>query len=277
MDVEKIIKNRIISQIIFYLFIIFIFFVVVYESPLIYISSLAGLFSLVLFLYFASHEKTATKQVSYYFILIIIIALMFFPLNPFYELFGRRFEDALGTHHSFDPILFGFYFFWLFIFAIISQTIIALYFRYKYGGVPVAEGYGTWDYFLDNTTFTKIFLLVVLLTVASIFEEIIFRYLIMNFLYGVGLPLILVIIVSSVIFGLAHYGNGGWIYCINSTFAGFIFAFIFLDSGLLTAWFLHFLWNFLVIYQLFLPKLYGSTTQSFQNPKKKSKKVFYLE
>ena len=107
------------------------------------------------------------------------------------------------------------------------------------------------DYFLTDTDYKKFIELVVFLTVAAIFEEIIFRFLLINALLLVSLPLIFAISISSILFGLAHYGNGGWAFVVNSLFSGFCFSIIFVDYGFWMSSWLHFVWNFLIIAQMF--------------------------
>jgi membrane protease YdiL (CAAX protease family) len=156
-------------------------------------------------------------------------------------------------------IWFGYYYFWLVIFAIVSETIIGLYYRYSTVEYPTESGYGIWDYFIEEPNYKKVILLLVLLGIASIFEEIVFRFFFINILIRFSVAIPIIIIITALVFGLAHYNNGGWIYTVNSTFAGFIFAFTFIQFGLITVWILHFLWNFLVVYQMYLPQLYEKT------------------
>jgi membrane protease YdiL (CAAX protease family) len=73
------------------------------------------------------------------------------------------------------------------------------------------------------------------------------------------------------VFGFAHYSNGGYAYVINSTFAGFIFGLAFLEMGLLSAWILHFFWNFLVLFQMFFPKITGEKEKKKKKKEKKEK------
>jgi hypothetical protein len=162
-----------------------------------------------------------------------------------------------------------------------------------------------WLYFLNDRDWKKWVLLIVLLLVASYYEELIYRFLLGNIgillaedlvvlpliIIGVMVisilfilytnrndadPLLVVLqivlagivifsgyflangnltlfigICCSMIFGYAHFENGGWLYVINSFFAGLVFFFFFLQYGLLGSWALHFAWNFLVIAQMF--------------------------
>ena len=70
------------------------------------------------------------------------------------------------------------------------------------------------------------------------------------------------IIFSSLLFGLAHYTNGGWVFTINSTFAGFFFALCYLEMGLIGAWGLHFLWNFIVVTEMLVPAFFSKLQEA---------------
>jgi membrane protease YdiL (CAAX protease family) len=149
------------------------------------------------------------------------------------------------------------YFGILTIFAIISETIIGVYYYLaEEKSYPIETGYGIWDYFIINRSIRNYIVLFALLTVSAVMEEIIFRFILMNFLLRFNIGIIYVVIITSILFGLAHYQNGGWIYCVNSVLAGFVFAIVFIEMGLITAWLLHLFWNFIVIFQMFLPLLY---------------------
>jgi len=263
---ERLFKH-IIYQTIIYSLIVLSFFISLYENRIVYISSLVGIFAISIYLYYRMYKRRSDfGQLLYYFILLGILLLIFLPLNIFYVFIGEPlFNDAIGISFNFDFILFGYFYFWLTIGAIISQTIIALFYRFARHTIPESKGYGIWDYFLQDISIINVFLLLALLSVASIFEEIVFRFLIINILDVTGLNIILIIIISAIIFGLAHYNNGGWIFCINSTWAGIIFAISFIQMGILSAWFLHFLWNFLVVYQMFIPKIYEGVSESSED------------
>ena len=267
-DIEKDIEKKvykqigkvILAQIILYTFLTLGFFLSIYDNPIIYFVSMLTLFILTfyLFLIYKKRDISILKQFLVWIFLITITILMFRPINIFYLLIGNfLLQDPIGMIYIFDTVKFFMYFGFLTIFAIVSETIIALYYYYSEEKIyPTETGYGIWDYFLKNRSIKNFVLLLALLTVSAVMEEIIFRFILMNFMLKFNIALIYAIIISSILFGLAHYQNGGWIFCVNSTFAGFIFSFAFVEMGLITAWFLHFFWNAIIIFQMFLPLLY---------------------
>lgn len=250
----------ILAQIVLYTFLTLGFFLSVYDNRIIYLTSMLTVLILTfyLFLRYTKRNSSLTKRIITWLFLIVIIVLIFQPTNIFYDLLGKNLlQSPVGMIYIFDTVKFFMYFGLLTIFAIVSETIIGLYYYFsKEKLYPTETGYGIWDYFVVNRSIRNFILLLSLLTVSAVMEEIIFRFILMNFMLRFNIALIYVIIVSSLLFGLAHYQNGGWIYCVNSIFAGFIFAFVFVEMGLMTAWFLHFFWNFIVIFQMFLPLLY---------------------
>lgn len=93
--------------------------------------------------------------------------------------------------------------------------------------------------------------LFILLSFASLWEEIIFRFIAMNILDVLGVPLWGVILISSMIFGYAHK-TGGILHIISSFNAGIIFALVYISHGIFYVWVLHLFWNLLVMVQLWL-------------------------
>jgi len=264
--IYKQIGKVILAQIILYTFLTLGFFLSVYDNPTIYLISMFTLFILIfyLFLMYKKRNVSIIKQFIAWILIIIIIILMFLPTNIFYIFIGKiLLQDPIGMIYIFDAVKFFMYFGLLTLFAIVSETIIGLYYYFsKEKTYPTEKGYGIWDYFIVNRSIKNFILLLALLTVSAVMEEIIFRFILMNFMLRFNIALIYVIIISSILFGLAHYQNGGWIYCVNSIFAGFIFAFAFIEMGLMTVCFLHFFWNFIVIFQMFLPLLYEKKTKT---------------
>lgn len=250
----------ILAQIVLYTFLTLGFFLSVYDNRVIYLTSMLTVLILTfyLFLRYTKRNSSLTKRAFTWILIMFILVLIFQPTNIFYDLLGKNFlQSPVGMIYIFDAVKFFMYFGLLTLFAIVSETIIGLYYYFsKEKLYPTETGYGIWDYFVVNRSIRNFVLLLSLLTVSAVMEEIIFRFILMNFMLRFGVALVYVVIISSILFGLAHYQNGGWIYCVNSIFAGFIFAFIFVEMGLMTAWFLHFFWNFIVIFQMFLPLLY---------------------
>jgi membrane protease YdiL (CAAX protease family) len=188
------------------------------------------------------------------------LMLLFSPINVFYEFLGKHiFSKLYGIQFNFDWVSFFMYYGILVLLSLLAELIIALYYRFSNKPYPKQSGYGMWDYFLKEITPQKVILLLGLLSVASIIEEIVFRFTFFNILIHLQLQysLLTILIISSVAFGLAHYQNGGWIYCVNSMMAGFVFGVAFIQLGMWFAWALHFAWNFLIVFQMFLPLIYG--------------------
>jgi membrane protease YdiL (CAAX protease family) len=98
--------------------------------------------------------------------------------------------------------------------------------------------------FLVNRTPRKMILLFIMLCFAAMWEEIIFRFIVMNALNFFDIELIIIVIVSSLIFGLEHYKVGGWWHVVSSFLAGILFAFCFLNFGIEASAILHLFWNF---------------------------------
>jgi len=254
---EKILKNigrGLQSQIILYGFLTFAFFLAVYNYPEVYFISMLGILILALFMFFKDQQKPIN-----YLIVIASLYLLFLPTNIFYQiLIVGIFHNPIGLQVRFDLEAFFSYYGLLSLFAIIADTIIAviLYRQMKGKKIKLEEAkpyeYGVWDYFLIDTDWKKVLELFALLTVSAIAEEIIFRFFLINIFTSFQMHFILAIFISSIIFGLMHYINGGWIFIINSTFAGIFFGFAFYYFGIVFSLTLHFFWNILVIFQMFI-------------------------
>lgn len=260
--VEHSLYKVIMAQIISYTFFTLAFFLSVYSDSVIYVISWIGIAILSFILFLKRREELSLMKIGVYWLFILFaFAMIFLPLNVFTILLDEiLLPDPVGRETNFSFTLFFMYYGFLSLFAIISEFLIALYYRYQMEqgkALEKEEGYSIWHYFLIDTTFKKVLILLALLSIASVMEEIVFRYILGNVLLRFNLPLFLVVIITSIIFGLMHYSNGGWVFTINSTFAGIFFFLAFYQMGLITAWLLHFLWNFLIIFQMFLPKLIG--------------------
>lgn len=135
--------------------------------------------------------------------------------------------------------------------------IIQMLVRYKQKEIPIKsddDGGSLWDYFIQDATPKKTLTLILFLLVASLSEEIIFRYFLFQaillpfqFIYWNIFGMILATAVTSLLFGIAHRSNGFFGYVVNSIIGGVFFGLFFYQWGLFGSWMLHFLWNFLVI------------------------------
>ena len=253
---QRIYGKVILGQINFNVLITLIFLLSVYNISSLYFISMFTVFLIVAVKFIRNQERIL--NVIY---LIFALILLVLPFNIFYEIFTnillKNFlKNPVGLENNLDLLAFFAFYGLLSLFAILSEFIIILYVHYKIKGKTVIyeeeePKFGTWDYFLTDTDYKKFIELVVYLTVAAIFEEIIFRFFLINALLLVSLPLIFAISISSIHFGLAHYGNGGWAFVVNSLFSGFCFSIIFIDYGFWMSSWLHFVWNFLIIAQMF--------------------------
>lgn len=265
---DKIFKKigaGILAQIISYSVFTLAFFLSVYNDRLLYVIAFGGIFAIALFSFFRKQKTSTAKDKILSFLYVIAsLILLFLPFNIFYEILTNfLIQNPTGLKNSISWNDFWMYFGLLTFFAFISEFIIAtMYYYFAEKDYPVESGYGVWDYFLVDMSWKKGLILITLLMVSAVAEEIIFRYFLLNIFLMLGLYVILAVAIASILFGLAHYGNGGWIYCVNSTFAGIFFCLAFLQHGIMFAWALHFFWNFIVIIQMFLPKLYQQSEES---------------
>lgn len=241
-------------QIILYLLFGLTFFIFIYENIFIYYISTIGVYIILIYLI---HLKRKSLSLLWKFLSIIFICgfpiIIFFTYNIYHNIIFALLINPIGLESNFDFNKIVMYYGYLTLFAILSEVIILFYYYKKYKGIPSEESYGLWGWFIKDLSWKKVFLLILLLSIASFFEEIMFRFMIINIGLTFGIHLLILIIASTIIFGLMHYQNGGWLYTINSTFAGIFFALCFIELGLYPVTFLHFLWNFLVVFQMLFP------------------------
>jgi membrane protease YdiL (CAAX protease family) len=174
------------------------------------------------------------------------------PINPIY--LGLE-KNAIVTYMGQGiPLTFydyGFFMFLLFIESIIAFGITIWYYRRK--GKSATEGEAEdqlepiFKHFLTDITPRKLLILAAMLSLAAFYEEMIYRYFLMNILLAVGIPLIIVFIICGVIFSLAHRGNGYMAYVFSSLFSGIVFCIVFYNSGIGASWLVHLTWNAIVV------------------------------
>ncbi|MFX1453766.1 MAG: CPBP family intramembrane glutamic endopeptidase [Promethearchaeota archaeon] len=261
--VQKRFGKVILGEIYFDALITLIFLLSVYNIPELYYLSMLT----ILFILLVKFLRDMERVLNYIYVGIALFLLVL-PFNIFYEIFTNillknLLENPVGLQVRFNITVFFAYYGLLSLFSIIATFIIALIYYYQSKKtkevviVIAAEEdttptFGTWEYFLTDTDYKKFFMLIVFLTFAAIFEEILFRFFLINLLLMFAIPIFVAIIISGIIFGLAHYGNGGWHFVVNSIFSGIIFGFSFYYYGLFFSTFLHFCWNFLVVAQMFI-------------------------
>lgn len=100
----------------------------------------------------------------------------------------------------------------------------------------------------DTKNWTYLF---ILLFFASLWEEVIFRFFTMNLAAEFTIPHWVIILISSVLFGIAHK-SGGLFHIISSFNAGIVFAIAYVNYGIFFVWVLHLFWNILVMVQLWI-------------------------
>lgn len=211
-------------------------------------------------------ERNRDAKIKYYisfFAIILGLILFLLPTNIFYfrldVIFPLKWWDASTLSSEFWLHKFWEYYGWLTIFSFISMVLTILYLKRK--NIRISSGSGgdkvssIFQYFIERPTFKKIFILSMLLIVASFMEEIIYRYTIFNFMLLIQIPFVLAVLISALIFGVAHSGNGFIIYVINSSFAGIFFAICFYEYGLIASWLLHLFWNVLVVVEQYITLL----------------------
>lgn len=102
-------------------------------------------------------------------------------------------------------------------------------------------------YFLKDPTPTKSITLAFFLILASLVEEILYRFLLINMLFFAGINIFIVVGISMAVFGWAHIENGNWAYIVNSIGCALIFSIVGLQFGLLAGWTEHLFWNGFVV------------------------------
>lgn len=105
-------------------------------------------------------------------------------------------------------------------------------------------------YFYNNPNYLNIFLLFILISTQSLSEEILFRYYLLSLLSSkTSLNLSIIIILSSFLFSIAHFLSFKGInikiviFFFTSFSCSLLFSIVFLEYGILLAWFFHLIYN----------------------------------
>lgn len=141
------------------------------------------------------------------------------------------------------------------IISIIITLSFAILIYYKKIKTSAKKDLGLFGKLLNEFKLKRLIYIISFLIIASFYEELLYRYFIINILVEFQIPLIIVIIISGVIFGYDHFKQGGILLMTNSIFAGIIFANMFLNFGIIGSWILHFLWNGIIFIETIIYKL----------------------
>jgi len=261
---ERHLEKGISYQIFTYTVVSMIFFMAVFSNTLIFYITAIVLILLGLIYFLKNREKLDTKRRIGFFILLNLAIIPLFASENILNTVITRFflTDPIGLTMNFDGLMFWALYGLLGFFAIVSEFIVVFYLFKNRTLASEEEDLGMWSYFAMNPSIKKAIYLFSLLSVASIVEEIVFRFILINIGIKYNFPIPLIVIVSSLVFGIAHFKNGNsWIFVPNPTFAGIMFSIAFLQMGLFSAWLLHFFWNFLVVFQMVIPVILEKTLQ----------------
>ena len=117
------------------------------------------------------------------------------------------------------------------------------------------------NFLTNNPSIYKKCLLLILISSLTLFEEVFFRYLLINVIISyTNLDLFFTIMMISLIFALLHMINhkkldkNAIIHLNICFFYSIIFSITLISNGLFFAWLLHFFWNFLLVFQVFIKK-----------------------
>jgi len=207
----------------------------------------------LLFIYVAMYARIRPRIKKIILITIATIgcAMVILPINVLYGGFDNQMPIKYYNTNNFGFIEFGGMFFILFLESTFAYIITIWYYKRKH--VTISEGQSgdelepMFNYFLTDINVRKFTILAVMLIMASFYEEIIFRYLLLNITTSIGVPIWIGIIIVGVMFGYAHKNNGYMGYVFSSVVSGAVFAFVFYNWGLGPSWALHLAWNALVV------------------------------
>jgi membrane protease YdiL (CAAX protease family) len=187
---------------------------------------------------------------------LIFILLIFLPYNYIYINLERWFPYPFVTN-LLDPI------YWLYFAAqlmlvsfgsMVAFILTVLYYRRRSMQVSRAREEqdrvrNMFDYFLEEDTLLNTIVVFTLLIYAAFNEEMVYRYFLVNILAFLQIPLVIVILISGIVFGLVHLSNKYIGYVFSATFSGIVFAWCFVSFGLIGAFVLHVMWNAWVLFQ----------------------------
>lgn len=153
-----------------------------------------------------------------------------------------------GISTSFNPIIIFYFLLFIGIFVLIN--------RLKPSNKKSKNGNFTqiFKILMNNPSTYKKLLLLLLISLLTLYEEVIFRYLLINVIISyTNLDLFFTIMLVSLTFTLLHVFNHKKLDKITIIhlnicfFYSIIFSITMISNGLFYAWLLHFFWNFLLI------------------------------
>lgn len=225
------------------------------------------LLTLGLWLYGLSGKNECLRQTMTYLVIVWFFTLLiFYGKNPLFVFASQTFSPYFPPFPDLKWVEFLTFiqvdYFKLILMAIFIDLLWSLYIRHTNSEVVIADNLAPlWEYFLgSNRNVIRTIVLITFLAVAAFFEELFYRFIVLNLTSSImvvfgstntSIIFYVSVLLSSLWFGWAHYGNGGWIYVLNSFFAGVIFALAYINHGIIASWLLHFLWNGLIMIQLF--------------------------
>ncbi len=116
-------------------------------------------------------------------------------------------------------------------------------------------------FLMNNPSTYKKLLLLLLISLLTLYEEVIFRYLLINVIISyTNLDLFFTIMLVSITFTLLHIFNhkkldkNAIIHLNICFFYSIIFSITLISNGLFFAWLLHYFWNFLLVFQVIVKK-----------------------
>jgi membrane protease YdiL (CAAX protease family) len=229
-----------------------LFILLSFNSPVMVFLGKLSLFGITI-LYLAYFYHFKHKQVILYFLSLFFILLILIPVNFLYINLEMNFPYKFTTPQTFSPdywLKFGFQMFLISASSIVAFVMTVVYYKRK--GTSIFEAQkrdkvrSMFSFFMIDTNWKKVIVLIGFLLFASFNEEMIYRYFIVNLMGAVHIPAIIIIIANGIIFGLAHRNNGVMSYVFSSAFSGAVFCWNMLEFGVAGSWILHMAWNCLV-------------------------------
>ena len=163
--------------------------------------------------------------------------------------------NSYGISTSFDSSIIFYFLIFIGLFVLID--------RLKPSNKESRNGNFTqiFKFLMNNPSTYKKLLLLLLISLLTLYEEVIFRYLLINVIISyTNLDLFFTIMLVSITFTLLHIFNhkkldkNTFIHLNICFFYSIIFSVTMISNGLFFAWLLHFFWNFLLVFQILFEK-----------------------
>ncbi len=243
---KKSLVNAIFKTILPHIFLIAIFFTLILPD----LTVALVIFSLGFCLFFLTTENSNCKIISLILTYLAFISAILIKTNPI-KIYLFYIPNTFAFSKTYIPVLLKYYGIAVLL-AFLSQTTyyIVLYTRNVILIKP-REIYNELVYPPSRKNFV---VLSIFLLVEATYEEVIFRA-IPFWIGSYFLPNFILIIISSIIFGLFHYRNAGWFGVIDSGMAGVIFAMCFVKLGLFSSIVIHVAWNSIQMVELYVANI----------------------